>query len=235
MLHLGPTQRMTELGGTAVEEKLAFGFVSGLQQRPSTFECLAPATRVVAARLTPLGAWRILGGLPQHELARRVVDLEAAVGAAGTTAGLRQRMGDARDLGTALGIFERWLIARLRSGPAPHPAVRAALDRLSRAAAPISARDLASGSGLSQRRLRELFHESIGVAPARLGRLLRFRGALEHLAREHDGDLAELALRCGYYDQPHLYREFRELAALTPHAYLRALGDGLDGTDVVAP
>jgi AraC-like DNA-binding protein len=62
---------------------------------------------------------------------------------------------------------------------------------------------------------------------------VRFRNTLERLARTRSADLSQLALACGYYDQPHLNREFRELALMTPREYLAALGDGLDGADVV--
>ena len=35
------------------------------------------------------------------------------------------------------------------------------------------------------------------------------------LGQAHDIDWAELALTCGYYDQSHLYRDFRECQAIT--------------------
>ncbi|MFW6084495.1 MAG: helix-turn-helix domain-containing protein [Gemmatimonadota bacterium] len=34
--------------------------------------------------------------------------------------------------------------------------------------------------------------------------------------------LAEVALSAGYYDQPHMNREFRRMAGLTPGEYLRS-------------
>jgi methylphosphotriester-DNA--protein-cysteine methyltransferase len=44
------------------------------------------------------------------------------------------------------------------------------------------------------------------------------------LLRAGANDFAGLAVDCGYYDQAHLIRDFRELAGLSPAKYLRQLG-----------
>jgi AraC-like DNA-binding protein len=49
--------------------------------------------------------------------------------------------------------------------------------------------------------------------------------------------LAEIALDCGYYDQAHMNREFREFAATTPAGYVGRLlpggaGVGADEAEV---
>ena len=69
-------------------------------------------------------------------------------------------------------------------------------------------------------------------------RILRFRRALDELAGGLAGtpraDLAQLAVTCGYYDQPHMYRDFRALAGMTPLEYLAARSDRIHGSDVMA-
>jgi len=235
MLHLGPPQRLTESRGAADARVFGPGFVAGLQERPTTFECMGPATRVVTARLSPVGAWRLLGGLPQAHIAQCVYEPDSLLPARGETRTLRERLTATRDLGQALDLFEQWLLTQSTRGPSPHGAVLGALRRLSQPCHETRTREVARSCGVSERRLRELFAEQIGVSPKRWARIVRFRRTLDALAREPARDLADLAVRCGYYDQPHLYREFRELATLTPHAYLRALGKGLDGPDVVSP
>lgn len=40
--------------------------------------------------------------------------------------------------------------------------------------------------------------------------------------RQGAGSLADLAVTAGYYDQPHMNAEFRELSGLTPREFLAA-------------
>jgi AraC-like DNA-binding protein len=234
MLHLGPTQRLLEVGGRACRAGLGLGFVAGLQQRPATFECLEANTRVAAVRLLPVGGWLLLGSLPQAEIAGQVVEIDAVLGARSGVAALRERMQGAPDFGAALDCLERWLLERLARARAPHPAAFGAAARLRAVRGVIRVEGLASAAGLSPRRLHELFLREVGVPPKQLARILRFREALERLAGEPGADLARVALESGYCDQAHLYRDFRDLAAMTPLDYLAALGDGLDGPDVLS-
>lgn len=233
MLHLGGAQDLVESVGARRRDPLGPGFLSGLQEQPLTFECSAPETRVVAARISPLGAWRLLAGLPQRALVHGVFDLESVIGPRSGIRALRERMLDSSDLGAALDLLEAWLIARIRLAPTPHPGLAHALDLLARDSGALPTRVLARECQLSPRRIREVFSDEIGIPAKRLARILRFRRVLDQLSAEPGADLSELALAHGYYDQPHLHREFRALAGVTPRGYLRALGDGADGPDVI--
>lgn len=52
-----------------------------------------------------------------------------------------------------------------------------------------------------------------------LVRVLRFERSAIALARHPQTPLGELAQRCGYYDQAHLYRDWRDLAGCSPTAW----------------
>lgn len=233
MFHLGPTQRLCELDGSPCESLLGGSFLSGLQERPSTFETFEAHTRVAAARLLPAGGWRLLGGLPQLELTGCVLDGEAVLGGRSGVAALRERMGNAADLGAALDWLEAWLAVRFARSRSVHPATHAAGMLLHDARGRLRVDDLAEAADVSPRHLRELFLREVGVPPKRLARILRFREALERLATAPAIDLTRLAIDCGYYDEAHLYRDFRALATMTPVDYLTARGPGLDGPDVL--
>lgn len=85
----------------------------------------------------------------------------------------------------------------------------------------VSIDEAAGHAGFSVRQFRRLCLERTGLSPKFLARILRFRHALSRV-RQYPGQLAEFALDCGYYDQAHCIREFRELSGRTPSAY----GDG---------
>lgn len=234
MFNLGSRQRLTELDGRPCTATLARGFLAGLQQRPATFQTLEDHTRVASVRLLPPGAWLLLEGLPQAELSGRVVEIDTAFGRRSGVSELQERMLDAPDFGAALDRLEAWLLERFARARPAHATTSSADSLLRRSRGRLRVEGLADAAGLSPRRLRTLFLREVGVPPKRLARILRFREALERLATAPAIDLTRLALECGYYDQAHLYRDFRTLATMTPVGYLAAHGAGLDGPDVLA-
>lgn len=76
--------------------------------------------------------------------------------------------------------------------------------------------ELAAAIGLSPRTLERLCLEQLGMAPKRLGRLVRLREVLSRLQAGDFGTLAELAHCCGYSDQPHMIRDFKQLTGRAP-------------------
>ena len=84
----------------------------------------------------------------------------------------------------------------------------------------LSVDDFAAIAGISERQLRRTCLKHSGLAPKQLARILRFRHAFSRL-RKGENDMVELALDCGYCDQAHMIREFRELAGISPVRYLR--------------
>jgi len=95
----------------------------------------------------------------------------------------------------------------------PDPRVAALVDRL---AAPGTTVDAAARAlGASARTVRRHIRADTGLAPKPLHEILRFRRALAALP---SSSLAETAQAAGYYDQPHLNRQFRKLTGTTPRA-----------------
>ena len=100
-----------------------------------------------------------------------------------------------------------------------HPAIRHALAEFSRRPDPASVGHAADFVGLSARRFIELFRRYIGVTPKLYCRIRRFQRALGELHRIKQMDWSAFALECGYYDQSHFIRDFRQFSGLTPSAY----------------
>ena len=75
---------------------------------------------------------------------------------------------------------------------------------------------------LSPRTVSRWCTDQIGIAPKRLARVARFHAALSRLHQRNDPGFY---LDCGYYDQPHFIREFKEFTSMTPESYLAMVGN----------
>ncbi|MET8627997.1 helix-turn-helix domain-containing protein [Kitasatospora sp. NPDC004669] len=85
--------------------------------------------------------------------------------------------------------------------------------------------ELARETGWSARHLQERFRRETGLTPKAAARVIRFDRTRRLLAAGSPPPrLVELAVRCGYFDQAHLAREFRTLAGAAPSAWLAMEG-----------
>jgi AraC-like DNA-binding protein len=83
----------------------------------------------------------------------------------------------------------------------------------------LSVAQCAQSVGVSERRLSQVFCEQVGMGPKAWSRIHRFQVALRALHNGVDVPWAELALRCGYYDQSHFANDFRAFSGLNPTTY----------------
>lgn len=213
VVHLGPLYR--RVVGERIET-FSPTCLSGLLLEPDVIEAPPGPSAVLGVLLYPAGAFAVLGQ-PVHDLTGLTVDLEQV--ASGAASELAERCADAGTPEARLRAAAAWLEARIRAHPGPDPAVAWMALELERRAGAVSIRRLRERIGWSRTRLNSVFREQIGVPPKTLGRVLRFRRALE-MVNEGRSPLSEVALAAGYYDQPHFNGEFRELAGMTPTEYL---------------
>lgn len=75
--------------------------------------------------------------------------------------------------------------------------------------------ETAARLGVSERYLRRVFRQAVGVSPKHYTRITRVRGVIEQ-ARKSWSDAAAYA---GYADQSHLIADFRALMRVTPKAF----------------
>jgi AraC-like DNA-binding protein len=171
----------------------------------------------IQLNITPLGA-RVLLGLPAGELANTVVELATLLGPVAGELVERLRAastwtGRFLDLDAVLSR-----IARQRDGPAPE--LGWAWRRLAASHGRVEVASLASEVGWSRRHLSARFRREFGLTPKVAARVMRFEVAHRLLRAPQRPGLADVAVRAGFYDQAHLYREWRELAGCTPSRWL---------------
>jgi len=78
--------------------------------------------------------------------------------------------------------------------------------------------ELAFTCGLSTRQLQRRFKAEVGIGPKLLARIQRFQRIF--WALESSPEWVQVALQCGYYDQAHLIRDFRDFSGAAPAALL---------------
>lgn len=193
------------------------GFVAGLHDAYAVTDS-GGAQAGVEVNMTPAGARLVLGS-PMRDVRGRVVDLEAAFGAAGPR--LRERLLETVGWPERFAILDAFLVARIGARLPPPASLARALARLGSSRGTADIGTVSAELGHSPRYLIALFNEHIGVPPKLYARILRFEHAVEVAATKTGGGWAQIAQRCGYYDQAHMIRDFREFTGHAPGSYER--------------
>ncbi len=170
---------------------------------------------LIGIRLRP-DALAALLRVPGRELMDRALDLTLLPRRFDPS--LSEQLADFPDEGARLSLLERHL--RLAAEHAtPHRRLRAAVELVLRSHDPLVASRAGNVVGLSYRQLSRLFRERVGFGPKVLARITRFQRLLRALEARPNASWSALAAEIGYYDQPHLTREFRAFAAVSPQVY----------------
>jgi AraC-like DNA-binding protein len=117
--------------------------------------------------------------------------------------------------------LEDALLAHFVQRRAMHPTIAVALRALLAAPRSQTITQVVDQSGLSHRQFIQVFRREVGVTPKLFCRLRRFLKVLNHTQQVEEINWAEIAQTCGYFDQSHLTRDFREFTGVSPTAYLR--------------
>lgn len=171
----------------------------------------------VFARL-PLATYRAVLGIPVSEFAGRIVPLGDLWDAAATRR-LEDQLAAARDAGSAVITLKAAIAERLEPGTCLDTNTRLAQS----AARRLESRNVTSVAedlGVSERHLRRVFREVVGLSPKAYFKLVRFERALKSARDSRDSSWSDIAVGAGYYDQAHLIADFRSIAGATPREFL---------------
>jgi AraC-like DNA-binding protein len=72
-------------------------------------------------------------------------------------------------------------------------------------------------TGLSNRYLQRLFSQHVGISPKTYLMITRFQRSLALLDKKKS--YTEIAYECGYFDQAHFIKEFKNYSGVTPASY----------------
>ncbi len=82
---------------------------------------------------------------------------------------------------------------------------------------------VAEALGVSERTIQRALRSTLGHGPKWVSRRIRLQEVARALASDGSDNLAALATDLGYADQAHLTSDFRNVAGITPAAYVRSI------------
>jgi AraC-like DNA-binding protein len=210
VFNLGVPWERTPIGGRT--RKIRGSVLDGQRLQPIR---IRQKGRVVLA-----GARFRTGGLaafvstPVHPWTGRVVPVASVFGrgVARLTRALDEAAGDA---GAQAAVFDGFFRDRLDVTDGKRT-VWSLVSAIAAAGGLLRIDDLGRARGVPLRQMDRLFRAHVGLSPKMFANIVRFQSALTLLTRDPGCTLADVAARCGYYDQPHFVREFKRFAGSVP-------------------
>lgn len=183
-------------------------------QQTSRIRLLMPRHNAcVRVAFQPAGLYRLLGipmhkyffsqGLDSSELFKNDINY------------VREQLQEAADTNQMVAIVERFLLKKSTRLKSKLP-IDSVLPAIISSGGMLKIEDIASQASISFRQLERQFYQRVGVSPKFFMRLSRFSKAW--MMREMNPTMSwiNIAYQCGYYDQMHFIRDFKEFAGVPP-------------------
>jgi AraC-like DNA-binding protein len=212
-LHQDPIQLFDDRGQFQCKQQL--GVMRGATSRPAIVET-QDTSSVVGVHFRPAGA-SLFFREPLNQLTNLRVSPEDVWGP--DLHSLRDQLLEQTSPEAIFDTLESALLRRMICPSPQFKAVLTAADRFTADPCTIRVKETAQRTGYSPKQFIKLFERHVGLTPKVFCRLLRFQSALDQINGQAAVDWAKIAANCGYYDQSHLIRDFREFAGMTPSEY----------------
>ncbi|GAA4616436.1 helix-turn-helix domain-containing protein [Saccharopolyspora hordei] len=190
--------------------------VGGLHSRPAHIP-YGELQHGIQLELTPLGA-RALLGVPAAELAGTGAELADLLGRA--SAELTERLRPAGTWSERFALLCTVLHRIADPASLPSPELDRVWRRLIESDGHVPIGELAAAVGWSRQHLTARFRREFGPSPKLLARVLRFQAARRRIVTGARTSLADIAADCGYTDQAHFNRDWREFSGMAPSQWI---------------
>lgn len=168
--------------------------------------------KMLCVAFQPGGLHRLLG-IPMHRLLDEDVDSSLLLGS-----GIREINEQLKTTSTAAGaklLIENFLLNKILHAKALLP-FDMAMQELVKTNGNMPIEKIAAMSCLSLRQFERTCKDRIGLPPKLFARLTRFSKAYRLKESQAQMNWTTIAYECGYFDQMHLIRDFKEFAGTTP-------------------
>ncbi|MGH9723125.1 MAG: AraC family transcriptional regulator [Bryobacteraceae bacterium] len=213
IFHLGDPFELENGAATQLQSRL---LLAGQLEGPVRLRATGQVN-VIGVRFLPGGAYPFLR-FPLGEITGRIEELANVWRAAARE--LLEQLQEGVCTGRRVALVDDFLTARLadRRAPETDAAVASTIDAIVRSGGRRPVASLHRDAGLSTRQLERRFERAVGLKPKMFARVMRFQNAVRNAPQVR---AADLAVECGYYDQAHMIRDFKQFCGTTPAEYLR--------------
>lgn len=195
-----------------IKEKLPLGIVIG--QQTHLIQLKMPVHNVcVRVAFQPGGLFRLLGiplnkyflnmAIDCNELFKNDINI------------IREQLQEVSELEKMAPIVENYFLKKLAYLKSKLPIDRV-LPIIIAKNGLMTIEEIAHDACVSFRQLERQFHQRVGVSPKFFLRLIRFANAWMLKEHKPTASWAYIAYHCGYFDQMHLIKDFKEFAGVSP-------------------
>lgn len=177
--------------------------------------------RVVGAHFKPGGAYPLFQN-SAATFANRHVDLAEIFGPAITR--LRRELMGFETPQSVFARVETFLLEHIDMNRAITPGVARLLDIWGTDPFREAVAAVQREHPISRKGFIAAFKRQVGLAPKKFSRVLRFQAVLKEIENADEVRWADIAHRCGYYDQSHFSRDFKSFSGLSPGQYRARVG-----------
>lgn len=168
---------------------------------------------VIKVGFKPGGLHRLLG-IPMTELLR-VEAFDASDLLGSSIDHLNKQLASCTDISMMIALIESFLCNKVEQKLSDQQ-MEHAFEIILRSGGLSSIDKVASAACLSIRQFERKFKQQIGLSPKYYSRLVRFARAWNLKERDPELPWISIAYECGYADQMHLVKDFRQFAGVNP-------------------
>lgn len=211
IISLGPQWRLID-PVTGISIGTLRTFVAGLDDTYSLVDSEMPGA-AIQVDFTPVGARQLLQ-LPMHLVSKRTTELTDLLGSQADR--LVEQLAETPDWQSRFLTLDNFLLSRIRRSEKATREIDWAWRQLDLSRGSIRVDEITERLGWTRKRLVKAFRDEIGIPPKVLARVLRFRRALGEFGSQRMVNVSQIAIECGYSDQAHMIRDFKDFSGLTP-------------------
>ena len=175
------------------------------------------ATGVIGIRFTPTGLFALFQ-VSMSSLTNKITDF-AEIGGEEVPE-ITAEIIEATPNDRRIEVIETYLLGKLANHKAQTNLLQRTVDLILKEIGNVTMGEICEKVNISARQLERKFKEQIGMSPKLFSRVVRVNHALKLLRTNPTYNWQDIIFLCGYYDQAHFIKDFKDLTGECPTGFL---------------